>query len=485
MSQVPGIVAREWPTIDVWHGQVSPAPGSQVIDAFAWSPRLVWRERARCAEFDPPGCHPPDCGLQAQRHGQLVARGAQTDPHGKAVRAHATRTRCFLAMCLLGLLIVAGGASCQQMAQQAALPTPRVLPPHASREHVIAVVNQNTARLQTYYTTQATISSPMFPSVKASIAMERPRRFRLKAETAFTGPEVDLGSNDERFWYWVRRNSPPAVYFCRHEQFATSAARQLVPVEPEWLIEALGVTSFAANEQHQGPFQVGAGRLEIRSVRPSASGAGHKITVVDESAGWVLEQHLYDVRGQLVASATASAHQRDPVHGVTLPRHVDIYWPAQQMQLKIDIRELEVNTLGPNSAHLWEQPAYEGYANVDLADPNVVLPEPGRPVPPQPARAAGPHSVRGRPVGLQAPHFLAGAAQRGSNAVFGDADRRADLLVGFAFQVVQADDRRLGIIQFAQQPFDFFAVLQALFDVPVGSVASDRPGGRVRIEGTG
>jgi hypothetical protein len=302
---------------------------------------------------------------------------------------------------LLGLLTIAGGASCQNMANQATLATPRILPAHASREQVMLLVNENSARLQSYYTTQATISSAMFPSVKASIALEQPRRFRLKAETAFTGPEVDLGSNDERFWYWIRRAPPPAVYYCRHDQFANSPARNLIPIEPQWLIEALGVTTFDPQDQHQGPFQVGAGRLEIRSVRQTAAGTSHKITIIDESSGWVLEQHAYDTRGQLVASATASDHRQDPATGVTLPRHVDLYWPAARMQLKIDIRELEINKLGPHSAQLWEQPTYQGFANVDLADPNVRLPQQAMPGPapalPSPSESQ-PVMVR-KPVG--------------------------------------------------------------------------------------
>ena len=53
-----------------------------------------------------------------------------------------------------------------------------------------------------------------------------PRRVRLQAETSATGPEVDLGSNEEVFWFWVNRNEPPAVYFDRHSQRAGSAAQK-------------------------------------------------------------------------------------------------------------------------------------------------------------------------------------------------------------------------------------------------------------------
>ena len=95
---------------------------------------------------------------------------------------------------------------------------------------------------------------------RANIALERPRRFRLRADTMITGPEVDLGSNDELFWFWVRRSPEPAVYFCRHDQFSSSVARQVLPVEPEWLIDALGVATLDPAGDHSGPVAVGQGR---------------------------------------------------------------------------------------------------------------------------------------------------------------------------------------------------------------------------------
>jgi hypothetical protein len=295
------------------------------------------------------------------------------------------------------------GAGCQQMmANLNQSYQPRALPPNATREQVIAVVNEQTANLHSVYTTEASISVPLLPAFRSSLALERPRRFRLKAElTGLTGPEADVGSNDDLFWLWVRRNQPPALYFCRHDQFATSSARRLLPIEPDWLIEALGVTSFAPGEDPQGPYPVRAGRLEMRSVRYMADGPVTKLTVVDDARGWVLEQHLYDQRGQRLASATASEHRRDPTTGVTLPHHVEIQWPAAQLTLKVDIRNLEINTLGANAAHLWQMPAFDGYANVDLGDPRFQLPVPpaAEPTPaPQPVAPPPQPQIVRRPV---------------------------------------------------------------------------------------
>ena len=70
--------------------------------------------------------------------------------------------------------------------------------------------------------------------------------------TGLTGPELDLGSNDEVFWFWVRREQPPALYYCRHDQFAASPARQTLPIQPEWLIEAMGIAPFDPGAADRG-----------------------------------------------------------------------------------------------------------------------------------------------------------------------------------------------------------------------------------------
>ncbi len=53
---------------------------------------------------------------------------------------------------------------------------------------------------------------------------------------------LDVGSNSELFWFWVREAPTRAVLFSRHDQFAQSAAAQILPIEPTWLPEALGLS---------------------------------------------------------------------------------------------------------------------------------------------------------------------------------------------------------------------------------------------------
>jgi hypothetical protein len=272
---------------------------------------------------------------------------------------------------LLALVPLSGCAWLRGYVPASGPQAPQVISQAATLDQVIQAVNNNSARINTFSTANARISTPGLPSVPANIAIERPRRFRLRASTALTGPEIDLGSNDDLLWFWIRRAQPAALYFCRHDQFASSAARQVVPVDPEWLIQALGITSFEPSVQHVGPRQVAGGKLEIRSTIPSPEGNLVKITLVDASYGWVVEQHLYTQQGQRIASAMASGHRYDPQSGVSLPQQVEIQMPSAQLNLKIDLGDYQINSLSGNPAELWALPNYEGYPMVDLGNPNL------------------------------------------------------------------------------------------------------------------
>ncbi|MCH2115010.1 MAG: hypothetical protein MK171_08890 [Pirellulales bacterium] len=262
-------------------------------------------------------------------------------------------------------------------------PAPEVLTAGASLEQVIAAVNHNSARVQSYQTEDASISVHGLtgvPALRGHIAMQRPSRLRLVASAgfAFAGREFDLGSNDELFWFWVKRNDPPAFYFSRHDQFVDSAAQQVMPIDPQWLIDALGLSQFSTSDQHEGPLPRRDGTLEIRSMMQTRTGQMTKSTVIDSRRAWVLEQHIYDASGALLASATARSHRYYPELGASLPQTVDINLPAAQLALSIDVGTVRMNTLSANS-ELWSLPAISGYPQIDLGSaPSGSIPAIGR-----------------------------------------------------------------------------------------------------------
>jgi len=294
--------------------------------------------------------------------------------------------RRILLLVLVGLFGLSG-ASCPQMLQKYTNPQPRLLPAGPTPptiQQVIDVVNRNNGRIQSFSAENATATIPHYPSLRASAAYQRtdslrPGRFRLCAGYGLTGQEIDLGSNDELFWFWVRREEPPALYFCRHDQYASSEARMSMPIQPDWLIEAMGIGVLDPGLVYEGPDWLPNDRWRIRTIRNTPEGPVTKVIVLDGAQGWILEQHLSDAQGRLMASAFTSKHRQDPLSGLTMPTVVQVNCPRAKFSMQLDLGNAEINPsrLASNPGQLWTMPSYPNTRLVDLANPaNLAQPTP-------------------------------------------------------------------------------------------------------------
>ena len=281
-----------------------------------------------------------------------------------------------LALLVVVAAVASSGASCPQVLrgyQVGTLPLPRALPPQPSLEQVVAAVHDNTQRVRSLSATQAVLVVPGVPRLSARVACEPPRRFRLQAQTSLTGPELDLGSNDDLFWVWLRQHQPPITAFCRHDRYAQSQARNLLPIRADWMPELLGLVNFRPDDAHDGPYPLADGRLEIRSRLQADGDELLKTTILDGTTGLVAEQHLFTPAGARLASVRTSRYRVDPVSGAALPHVVEVSWPASGVDFKLELTAITVNGAIHDPVQLWQMPAYPGYEPVDLADPSVVI----------------------------------------------------------------------------------------------------------------
>ena len=274
------------------------------------------------------------------------------------------------------VLIAGSGASCPNVIrgyQVGVMPLPRTLPAQPTREQIIAAVEDNTSRVRSYSASQAVLSVPGVPRLSAQVACEPPRRFRLRAQTSLTGNELDIGSNDDLFWLWIRRHEPPIMLFCQHDQYEQSSARQVVPIRADWMPELLGLVRFSPQDRHEGPFVAADGRLEIRSTIDSPDGPLIRSVILHPMTGLVEEQHLFTSAGKRLASVRASRHRMDPGSGAALPRLVDVSWPGSGVEFTLEVTSLVTNVPAADPGQLWKMPTYDGYQPVDLADPTVIV----------------------------------------------------------------------------------------------------------------
>ncbi len=264
------------------------------------------------------------------------------------------------------LLLVASGASCPRTMAPTGLTAPVAFSAPPTTEAIVQQVNANTQRVLQLQANDATLTVPGLPGLRTSLAMERPKRFRLRSGTGLTGNELDIGSNDEYFWMWAKRNDPPAVFFARHDQFNYASASGILPIPPHWLIETLGIVELDPRAQYLGPTPKGPGRVELRTMVTTEYGPLTKVFVIDDQRGHILEQFVFNTANELLASAVASDFVYEPLNQVSLPRRIEVNLPPAQLTFTLQVDSYVVNSLNADPAQLWAMPELKGYPYTDL-----------------------------------------------------------------------------------------------------------------------
>jgi hypothetical protein len=271
---------------------------------------------------------------------------------------------------LLALILCASQTGCQfKNWLTARSAPPSVLPPDATIEEIVDHLNINIERLDGWKATDVRISVHQkrpLPSIKLSstISVERPRNFRLTASLG-SQRQVDLGANDEKFWLWMSRGEP-AVFTCRHEDVGNALRELPIPIQPDWLVETLGVVPLDGTHLVLHRSETDANIVSLISDEYSPQGRPvRKVVVVDLYRGVIREYVLYDSRGAVMARAVLSDHRTDAASGVTLPHRIDLEWPHEDQRLTLDIRHFDVNP--PHfPRQMWSIPQIPGIPEYDL-----------------------------------------------------------------------------------------------------------------------
>lgn len=249
-------------------------------------------------------------------------------------------------------------------------PPPCVLSENPTRDELIQLVNQRSSKLQAWRSndvqiqTRAPGSMPM--KLSAVMAVENPRRFRLIAKF-LTGYEADFGSNDDRFWFWMRRADPKYIYYADHKDLGMVQRRLPIPFRPDWIVGALLVSPLNPDSVTLVPTDARSGRflLTVDELSPAGRPVRRNIWI-DRCYGHIVKQDLQDTNGRTIASAEFREFEMDTASGLELPHRIDLHWPEQKMTMILSIGGLQVNPVEfPEKT--WQFPEYDGFPRFNLA----------------------------------------------------------------------------------------------------------------------
>lgn len=241
------------------------------------------------------------------------------------------------------------------------------LPENPSQAELVRHLNKNAEGLMAWRATNARVSVQGVPiSMSAMVAVEAPRNFRLLVNSGM-GNEVDLGSNTEGLWFWSRQSPQKHVFTCSHERLGVAQRRFPVPIQPDWIMEALGVIPIEERGlvMEPGPPRSRTVRLSSQHLTPEGDQV-KKVVVVDTCHGVVREHALYDSEDRLVARAILSGHYL-AASNVVMPRVVQLDMPAAKANLTLNLGQVEINPEKFRDG-TWSTPEMRGYPALDLGE---------------------------------------------------------------------------------------------------------------------
>jgi RNA polymerase sigma factor (sigma-70 family) len=185
----------------------------------------------------------------------------------------------------------------------------------------------------------------------------QPGAFRLKADLAGT-PFVDIGSNNEELWCWVKQGVEPAVFHGKYsERDQASGSPEL-----ELLFAALGIAEFDPSKTYER--KVLPDTIELIEHVKSPQGRDLlKVVVFPRSAGKsqprIAAYKLKDEKsGKIICQAIILATQTGPATGeAVVPYRMEWNWPEHKVRLRVTLGGLQVRTFNrQESSRLFRRP---------------------------------------------------------------------------------------------------------------------------------
>lgn len=273
-------------------------------------------------------------------------------------------------------------------------PPPVVYDRMPTMQEIVQFTNDHSLRVRQLQAEGATISYKAPPlsvaiPLRAKLSFDLPRRVRLTADLGMGGDLVDVGSNDEFFWFWAKPADPSSIFYARYDDYPRSAIGRRIPFDPSWIADALGLVYLDPNSRLDGPFPANqAGRFDVRTWIDTPAGNLQRVITFDQRFGYVHSQYLYDPYGQPLAQIHAKQHRYDSTANVTLAHELAIHLPQIEANILFNARSYLLNSIGyDNNGRLWEPPQLPDARMVDIAAPNF-----------DPARYFGPPSLAMQPT---------------------------------------------------------------------------------------
>ena len=256
-----------------------------------------------------------------------------------------------------------------------------------SAERLVGYLNRQADRLAIIESDDvdvtAYVDKTRMPTLRSTLACEKPRSFRLMGEAVAT-QYMDIGSNQNQFWFWVKDGESP-LYYCSYSDYE-KGVRLPMPFQPEWVVEALGMAKYDPAKTYK--VEQRGGSIELIERTTVQGLAVRKITVfasqnVKDASYPQVTGHIIqeEQSGKVICQATikrmrqATYRATEGEVSVSYPSEIVLEWPSDKITINMKIGKATVNNkMSAEQGKLYfSMPTH--LKAVDLAR----LPPPGQP----------------------------------------------------------------------------------------------------------
>lgn len=283
----------------------------------------------------------------------------------------------------LGLGSLLLGAGCNQFqplrGAQTAQPVARISTATPNAGQLVDYLNANARLIQSLDcgdlgldASQGTGIHKQGAGLSGWLVCQKPRNFRMGGKV-LGNQAVDMGSNGQEFWYWISKAEPPYLFHCSYDDFAKGQVQMPFPFQPEWVMEALGMAEYGPAEN----YKVNATQTSLELVEEAKTAQGtavRKVTVFSRGQAQgtvpqVTAHILQDDKGKEICVAQITEVRQDRATGAIIPHRVRLWWPKEQMELKMKLDGVAVNGAIPEqrAAALFTRPRLRDVQSYDLA----------------------------------------------------------------------------------------------------------------------
>ena len=245
-----------------------------------------------------------------------------------------------------------------------------------SAEQLIGYLNRQADQLESIETRSLDIDVDAMGSkvsLDGSLSCQKPRNFKLVGRKLGM-EQVLVGSNADRFWFYVKQDKSQALYHCSYTDFEKGVDLPY-PFDPEWVLEALGMAHITAGdgtkvEEDRTHYKL-IEETTLRGQKVKKVTVFHKGNARDSQPQVVSRAMVDSATGKAMCTAVIKEVSRLPAERgdglppryILCPRVIQLEWPQQDTKMTLDLGKMRVNQrIDPDQ---FEMPAV-GSKQVDL-----------------------------------------------------------------------------------------------------------------------